>query len=55
MSIVCNLQQFESSIFDQNLEGRRASVNGIFNEFLQGMNGGDNNLPSGNLINNILV
>ena len=55
MAVVGDLKQLQPSIFDDNLERSRASIHGIFNQFLQSMNRGDNDFAGSNLVDNILI
>lgn len=55
MAVVGNLEQFQPSILDDDFDGSRASIDCIFNQFLQRMNRGDYNFASSNFVNNILI
>lgn len=54
-AVVCYLQQFQASFFDKDLERGRPCIDGILDELLQRMNGGNNNLSSSDLVDNILI
>ena len=55
MAIVGNLKQLQPSIFDDNLERSRPSVDSILNQFFQSMNRGDYDFTGSNLVDHILV
>ena len=55
MSIVCDLQELQTSIFDNDLYECCASIHCIFNQFFQSMNRRNNDLAGGDFINNILI
>lgn len=55
MSIICDLQKLQASIFDNDLYKGRASIHCIFNQFFQSVNRRHNDLAGGDLINNILI
>lgn len=51
-AVVCDLQQFQSAVFDLDLEGSGSRINCILNELLQGVDGCDDNFASGDLVDN---
>lgn len=55
MSIIGDLKQLESAIFDDYIEIRRTSVDSILYQFFQRMDWRNDDLPSGNLIHDVLV
>jgi hypothetical protein len=55
MAVVSDLEKLQSTFFDENLKGGRASVNGVFYELLESMNRCDNNLASSNLIHDVWI
>lgn len=54
-SIVRDLQQFQPTFLGDNLERCGARVDRIFDELLQGVHWGDNDLPGCDLVDNVLV
>ena len=55
MAIIGNLEQLQPTVLDYYFQRSRASVNSIFNEFLERMHWSDNDLSCGNLVDDILV
>jgi hypothetical protein len=55
MTIVRNLQKLQPAVLNKNLQGGGPSVNSILDELFQRMNRGNDNLTSGNLVNNVWV
>lgn len=54
-AIVGNLQQLQTSVLDQNLEGRGSCVYSVFHQLLQGMDRGHNDFSGRDLVDDILV
>jgi hypothetical protein len=55
MAIVRDLQQLETSVLDQDFDGRRTSVDGVFDQLLQRMHGSNDYLSRGDLIDHIRI
>lgn len=55
VAVVGDLKQLQSSVLNDNLERSRASIDCIFNHFLQSMNGGDYDFAGSNFIDNTLI
>jgi hypothetical protein len=53
MTIVRNLKQLQTSLFDHYFKGCRAGINGIFNEFFESMHRRNNYLASSDLVDDI--
>lgn len=54
-AIVSDLEQFQTTIFCQNLESGGASINSVLDELLECVNRCDNDLAGGDLVDNICV
>jgi hypothetical protein len=55
VAIVSNLQELQTTFFDKNFEVGRSSIDGILDEFLQGMDGSNNDLSCGDLVDDIWI
>lgn len=55
MAIICNLEQLQTSIFDQDLNGGGTRIDGILDQFLQGVHRGHNNFPGCDLVDDVWV
>jgi len=55
MAVVSDLEKLQSTFFDENFKGGRASINRIFNELLESMDRCDNNLARSNLIHDVWI
>ena len=55
MAVVSDLKQLQAAILDDNLERGGASIDGIFNQFLQGIDRGDYDFTGSDFVNNILI
>ena len=53
-TVVCNLQQLEASVFDEDFDGRGASVDSIFDQLLQRMDWRYDDLSRSDLVDYIL-
>lgn len=54
-SVVGNLEQLEAALLDQNFEGSRACVDCIFDQLLESVYRGHNDLAGSNLVDHILI
>lgn len=50
MAIVGNLKELETTVFDEDFERRGAGINGIFDKFFEGMDGGDDDFAGRDLV-----
>ena len=55
MPVICDLQQLQPSIFDQNLYSSSSCINRVFHHLLQSIHRRDNDLASGDFVDDILV
>lgn len=55
MTVIRDLEELQPSIFSKDFQGRRACIDRIFNQFLQGVNRRDDDFPCGYLIDHILI
>lgn len=55
MSVVSNLKQFESTVFDKDLKRCCSSIYRILYKFFQGVYGGNNDLASCNFVDNVWI
>lgn len=53
--IVRDLEQFQASILDENLQRSRAGVDGVFDQFFERMHRRNYDFSSGNLVHNVLI
>jgi hypothetical protein len=53
MSIVCDLEEFETSFFDENVDLRGPCVDRVFDELFQGVGRTLNNFPRSNFVNDL--
>lgn len=53
--IVCDLEQSKSPFFHQYIDRGRPSIRGVLYKLLEGMHGSNNDLASGNLVDDVLV
>ena len=53
-AIIGYLQKLQAPLFDQDLNGGRASIDGVLDQLLQSMNRGYNNLACCDLVDDIL-
>jgi hypothetical protein len=54
-AIICDLKELQPAVFDENFQGCGPSIHGVFNEFLEGVHRGDDDLASRNFIHYIWV
>ena len=55
MSIVCDLDQLETSVLEHNLDRGRACIHGILDQFLQCVYRSYDNFSSRDLVNHVLL
>lgn len=55
MTTIGDLQQFQPTVFHQDIDGGCASINGILDEFFESMDGSYDDFTSSNLIDDILI
>lgn len=55
VTVICDLEQLEASVFDQDLDRSGPCIYRVFNQLLQSMHRGDNNLPCRNFIDYIRI
>lgn len=55
MSIVCDLEQFQTTFFDEDFKGSGSSINSVLNQLLEGMHWSHNDLPSCNFVDYIWI
>jgi hypothetical protein len=55
VSVVRDLEQLETALLGQNLEGGGTSINGIFDQLLEGVDRRYNDLARGNLVHDVRV
>lgn len=54
-AIICDLQELEPAVFDDNFKRRGSGIDGVLNQLFEGVHGRDDDLARCNLVDDIWV
>ena len=54
-SVVCDLKQLQSAVFDENFQCRRTSIHGIFHQLLESMHWRHNDFAGRDFVDHVSI